>query len=118
MLYNPLSINDLRGRGMPAPRNSLTLSELRGLLRGLVVFAPDLSAALGEYPLAHDRHTVHALIAHGDVAAHRKRHLGRARHTHTGHRPIFPVAPARRRVLLVLDFCHLVDVVLAHDFSR
>jgi len=118
MLYNPLSINDLRGRGMPAPRNSLTLSELRGLLRGLVVFAPDLPAALGEHPLTQDRHTVHALIAHSDVAAHRSRHLGRARHTHTGHRPILPVAPARRRVLLVLDFCHLVDVVLAHDFSR
>ena len=37
-LCKSLVIKDLRGAGMPAPRNSLTLRELRCFLRELYIF--------------------------------------------------------------------------------
>ena len=72
MLYNPLSINDLRRRGMPAPRNSLTLSELRGLIPLL----PQHLATLGEHLLAQDRAAHHALEMPRNSALKGERLLG------------------------------------------
>ena len=90
-----------RGRGRL--RKSLTLS-------GLVPLAEEDFTPACQNALAQDRTAVHPLVAHGDIAAHRDRHLGRARHTHASDRPALIVPAQRRGVLHVFDFGHLEQV--------
>ena len=99
------------GATPPAPRNSLSINELRRLLRGWSIppVEDDLRAS-GQHVPAEDRHTLLARVAVTDDAvrpleatavAHLTGEFRRAGNRHRDLLATLPVAPARRRILLV-----------------